>query len=71
MLTIKKDYKIPYISRIIPAGTEMEHLGHFTKRDDKGKIKVEIGQVPKIKSEYKLVERGQVYGIDKNLVIEK
>jgi len=76
MLTIKKDYKIPYIPRIIPAGTTMEHLGYFTKKEDKGMIKVKILKVEELedkkllatKGHYKLVEPEQVYGIDESLL---
>jgi len=79
MLTIKKDYKIPFIPRVIPKGTTMEHLGYFTKREDKGMIKVQISKVAELedkkllanKGHYKLVEPEQVYGIDESLVIEK
>lgn len=65
-MKIAKNYKIPYISRMIPKDTEIEVIGGFPK--EKGMIKVKIIRVPKVKLEHPIVESEDVYGIKEELL---
>jgi hypothetical protein len=69
MFKIIKDYKIPYINRMIPEGTGVKVIGSFTQPEDDDKIKVRIIQVPHIKNPtIPSVEFDTVYGIKESLL---
>ena len=63
-VTIENDFKIPFIKKIMLAGTRIKLIGGF--QDDPGKIKVMVVSIPKSDTKMPTAHVDDVYGINKD-----
>lgn len=68
MFKLKKDYKIPYINRVIPAKTLVFALGGFKNPEDSKRVKVRIERLGTHNNDRPVPKIGEVYGIDEDLL---
>ena len=65
MVKITKEYKVPYVNKVIPAGTTCSIIGVFNKEPDI--VKIKILTVPKKNRPENCVEFEDVYGVHENI----
>lgn len=70
MFRINKDYKLPYLKRVMPEGTLVNVIKNYENRtgEDAGKVVVRVVSVPRKTDHELVVESETAYAVNETLL---